>query len=910
MEDADVALPQLSSAVLVHDLPPAVPSFFSSAQLLPSADAEDEHAYSDVFVRVRRIHRGSYVHRARFKRAILVHKLAAALVRSRQAEAEASAAAPSDDDILAMLPPPSRRDDGDVSLASRHLITRANRIQLPLPSNWVAPLTVKQRLSEYAESFVERHKAVVAEAAAAFDELQSSSSLAAPVDFDARIKELRRHRLAFLQTFERADSESVPMLPPEAPCDLELVATSHHDCMVQWRWEKDKVRWVGNTLRLTSPGGLAAPPSLARRRRSSMRLISSTPSLHNISSSGSSSQGTGYYEAEAVFLLECCYISPAYGAMTPWRRVAKPTRRLVTSVTFPPPSEWDDHPHTKAGRGRVSLASAVAERGPLDDLALRVRAVTRGGTSLASNVVVVQPARTRRALVLDSPPGVLPDRARGLLSVEDLLCSTSKEPGGLSPDVQWHRLRAALVKTMPALSQLFRLFALAFSTKVSSMYTMSRAQFRGFMIALGVSPSPLPFSHLAVIFAKSHRILKSDEAASALGKEGAETHGHRSDRGVGITQFVSALVRVAHALFPRVHSQGLGEQILAFAEQYATPLHEKVAIPTRWDVFLRSRSARAVYEAHRPALHTLFRRFTALDTGSAFARQHVLSMNALEWLTMLTVGGWFEHAKPNNQTNATHKPSADGVSANLTQFQAIRIFVEVNLEDVQLDLVKEDSGCDDLYSEVVFDEFLLCIGSLMPHCDWVCKEAQEAPKGREQNLAQLLDTFIVDDLLPRYDLQYMGILGHVAHQPGVIEPSCLAAQASAMAQRHRLVVGEALAHQPQRTAPAEALHVSDAPAVMAQIRAYRSTSLLSKESGAARALSTAVTNVTEATATTADEWVEASMRGGANQKLASLCQQWPFGIDLAAEGKLCQEESARTEDAQSKDAFRRYSDYQ
>ena len=79
LEDADVALQQLSSAVLVHDLPPAVPSFFSSAQLLPSADAEDEHADSDIFVRVRRIHRGSYVHRARFKQAILVHKLAAAL---------------------------------------------------------------------------------------------------------------------------------------------------------------------------------------------------------------------------------------------------------------------------------------------------------------------------------------------------------------------------------------------------------------------------------------------------------------------------------------------------------------------------------------------------------------------------------------------------------------------------------------------------------------------------------------------------------------------------------------------------------------------------------------------------------------------------------------------------------------
>ena len=48
------------------------------------------------------------------------------------------------------------------------------------------------------------------------------------------------------------------------------------------------------------------------------------------------------------------------------------------------------------------------------------------------------------------------------------------------------------------------------------------------------------------------------EASAALQAEGAETHGLRSERGLGITQFVSALLRLAHTVYPEAHLQGVG----------------------------------------------------------------------------------------------------------------------------------------------------------------------------------------------------------------------------------------------------------------------------------------------------------------------------------------------------------------
>ena len=47
------------------------------------------------------------------------------------------------------------------------------------------------------------------------------------------------------------------------------------------------------------------------------------------------------------------------------------------------------------------------------------------------------------------------------------------------------------------LTQTFRLFALSFSCKPSTIYSLSRAQFRGMLVAMQISPAHLPFSQCA-----------------------------------------------------------------------------------------------------------------------------------------------------------------------------------------------------------------------------------------------------------------------------------------------------------------------------------------------------------------------------------------------------------------------------
>ena len=268
----------------------------------------------------------------------------------------------------------------------------------------------------------------------------------------------------------------------------------------------------------------------------------------------------------------------------------------------------------------------------------------------------------------------------------------------------------------------------------------SRARrFRGLLIALEICPKRLNFSLAAFIFEKAKATIKDDEAQSALAVDGeaAETRGHRSDRGIGVVQFVGALLRVAHALHPELNDKGIGVKLRTLMEGCVLPLHAEIARPTRFDAFLRSRAAAAVFEAHKSSLLALFRRFSSLDRTERHAMMHAGSLNVLEWLTLLTTGGWFQPrsssgsgsrsgsvsgsraaaggragsstSSPKGQRNlgtkiatgsqpnaSARRESGDGIfdAPPLTPLLAIRVFVEVNLEDIQLDLVRSSAPAD------------------------------------------------------------------------------------------------------------------------------------------------------------------------------------------------------------------------
>lgn len=59
--------------------------------------------------------------------------------------------------------------------------------------------------------------------------------------------------------------------------------------------------------------------------------------------------------------------------------------------------------------------------------------------------------------------------------------------------------------------------------------------------------------------------------------------------------------------------------------------------------------------------------------------------------------------------------------------------------------------CSDLYSELIFEEFLLCCGHLFFHSPAMAVAIREQPAGG--CLAMLLDEFLTDDFLPRYRLE-------------------------------------------------------------------------------------------------------------------------------------------------------------
>ena len=89
--------------------------------------------------------------------------------------------------------------------------------------------------------------------------------------------------------------------------------------------------------------------------------------------------------------------------------------------------------------------------------------------------------------------------------------------------------------------------------------------------------------------------------------------------------------------------------------------------------------------------------------------------------------------------------------------RALRIFAEINLDDVSLDIVETDLVHldridtnfqeEDLFAEMVYAEFCQAIGFLMLFSPQVMHAAASEP---ERPVAELLDMFLRVDFLPRY----------------------------------------------------------------------------------------------------------------------------------------------------------------
>jgi hypothetical protein len=204
-----------------------------------------------LFVRVRRLWRGSYVARQRFRKAFVAHKLAAALVKAHAAARALAEASFEEEAELARLP----THEG-FRLTSKHCREAASRIELKAPSDWRPSLPVKQSLTESVQRFVDGHKESVNDAAVAFDSLMPKSShcpaaspislLVAAREFDDALDEVRRNRLGFLQTNRGYDAPMKAAEPPSRPHSLRVISSTQQTVTISWEWETDKIRWVSD----------------------------------------------------------------------------------------------------------------------------------------------------------------------------------------------------------------------------------------------------------------------------------------------------------------------------------------------------------------------------------------------------------------------------------------------------------------------------------------------------------------------------------------------------------------------------------------------------------------------------------------------------------------------------------------
>lgn len=237
----------------------------------------------------------------------------------------------------------------------------------------------------------------------------------------------------------------------------------------------------------------------------------------------------------------------------------------------------------------------------------------------------------------------------------------------------------------------------------------------------------------------------------------------------------------------------------------------------------------------------------------------------------------------------------------------------------------------DLYSEVVYDEFLVCVGQLMafaPSVDESVREQQDS--GCVERLAEMLDAFIVDDFLPRYrhDFKRIRSGGSAASTAA----AAAASSASAKAQRHRMVrhhlseewtAAHADDEEHQKQLHPFGHSQEEMEEMMEGVRAGRY--LLSELgegdasrdhnailNGAAKVLSTVMTGGGSAKgALGQEEWVEEATRGGPQRRsLDMLAINHAWGFELSVVAEALKEESEKAESGAGMDRlFRKYSIY-
>ena len=444
-------------------------------------------------------------------------------------------------------------------------------------------------------------------------------------------------------------------------------------------------------------------------------------------------------ESGLVFVLEIARLNPAFGVMK-WQQAAAPTRRLVATTMLSSQNAWEETVEDLNTGEKTPFNCS----GSLEDYALRVVAKTRGGESPPSNVVIARPARARKEIVMTIPGPLPPSPVREILDIEDVF-RKEEFATGLTAAEQFEALRIGLANHMPDISQLFRMFALTNVPRLQSIYSLSRTQFRGLVVAvMDFHPRP-PGEHVIDAIWSRTLNLSTSKLSEMFNKSSRNLLAMRDGDEIGFTQFMSAMLRVANAAY-HGHIKGAAAQFEALMEHCILPVHMQVAKIFEYDRFLRSRPAVCVMQEHRAALEAIFDYFASLDATSRHASMHAPTMNVSEWLKTVAAGGYFDVQGSRQSTELA-----------LIPLNAIRIFVEVNMDDLQLDVVEmdlvhqskaEDVADDqDLFSEIVFAEFCLCVGYLMPFSPTVLK-ASEADK--QMTAADLLELFLRDDFLPRY----------------------------------------------------------------------------------------------------------------------------------------------------------------
>ena len=210
--------------------------------------------------------------------------------------------------------------------------------------------------------------------------------------------------------------------------------------------------------------------------------------------------------------------------------------------------------------------------------------------------------------------------------------------------------------------------------------TVDRKQFRGFARAVHVYPELIGSEDTDLVFDRVRRLLLLEALAGhtfaeSLERLGADVHaaeqgfGGAAHRSIGATQFVAACVRFAAKICP--DGTELHAALDQFMDRRLMRLHRTICGVSAYDAFLRSRSATAVFAASRQGLLRVFALFSKPASSGG---DHCMDLG--NWLSLL------EHASLLDSA-----PGATPVN-RLTKTDAVRLFVEVNLDDLQLDLVK------------------------------------------------------------------------------------------------------------------------------------------------------------------------------------------------------------------------------